>query len=85
MPPSDMPNEDSRPAIFCCSLGHEDIPATAVGVYDDGDHTVVNVPYCESCARQMSESGEWSVTRLVGQPITSAPCPMCAGSGYVVT
>ena len=39
--------EDLQDAeLFCTSVGHERLPAAAVGVFDDGDEAYPDVPYC---------------------------------------
>ena len=49
-------------SLFCCSLGHENIPADYVGVYDDGDHAEADVLYCDPCARTMRDAGAYTIT-----------------------
>ena len=63
------PGTDST---MCVSLGHEDVPATVIGVWDDGEgHRQVGVTYCDECAGQDVFT---TTERLVApSPVTPEP------------
>lgn len=44
----------------CVTLGHEGVPATAVGTYDDGLNTHPGTAYCASCAEVMTKAGDFT-------------------------
>lgn len=52
--------------LMCASMGHEDVPAYYVGVYED-DREYPNTPYCRACANSMIRTGEYRVTRTIGK------------------
>lgn len=69
---------------FCTSVGHERLPAAAVGVFDDGDEAYPSVSYCASCAHALIECGEFTVTRVLNPlALGSISCPECGGTGRV--
>lgn len=75
----DSPQE-LRP--FCTSVGHERLPAAAVGVFDDGDEAYPDVPYCANCAHALIDGGEFTVTRVLNAlALGSVACPECGGTG----
>ena len=45
---------------FCVTLGHETVPAAAVGTYDDGNVVFPGTAYCASCAELMTRAGDWT-------------------------
>jgi len=67
---------------FCTSVGHERLPAAAVGVFDDGDEAYPGVPYCARCAQALIECGEFTVTRVLNASAFGfVACPGCGGTG----
>ena len=67
---------------FCTSVGHERLPAAAVGAFDDGDEAYPDVPYCASCAHALIECGEFTVTRVLNASAFGlVACPECGGTG----
>ena len=70
--------------LFCCTLGHESLPAVSIGVFDDGEDADPDVPYCGDCARALISAGEYRVTRVLDAlAFGTATCPTCVGTGRV--
>lgn len=68
--------------LFCTSVGHERLPAAAVGLFDDGEEAYPDVPYCASCAHALIECGEYTVTRVLNPlALGTMTCPECGGTG----
>ena len=56
--------------VMCCTLGHENVPAVALGTYDDGDAVATNVAYCDPCA--LAVAGSYRVTQMLdARPLVS--------------
>lgn len=67
---------------FCFSLGHEELPAACLGVFDEGDQADDLVPYCGDCAQALIRTGEYRVTVVLdADRLGTMICPNCAGTG----
>lgn len=69
----------------CSSLGHELLPAAALGVFEDDEGIAwPDVPYCSACARALQKRGEYRVTTVL-DPLAwgTAPCESCGGTGRI--
>lgn len=79
-------NPTSTDQLWCCSLGHEAMPAAALGVYDDGVDATPQTPYCADCAQTLIRAREYTVTRVLNPlALGTSPCPSCGGSGRLAT
>jgi hypothetical protein len=68
----------------CCSSGHRQLPAAALGIFDDGEEAEPDVPYCAECARALIGTGEYTVTRVLdADALGSVVCPRCSGAGRI--
>lgn len=79
----DTPGSPAVPR--CSSLGHELLPAAALGVFEDDEGTAwPDVPYCPTCARALQKRGEYRVTTVL-DPLAwgTAPCDSCGGTGRI--
>ena len=77
----------ARPAQprFCVTIGHETVPATTVGTYDDGDMVYPDTAYCAKCAEVMSASGDWTAgSELSTHPpdASAVACEWCGRAIY---
>lgn len=73
---------EPRGPWFCCSLGHEQLPAACLGVFDEGDQADDQVPYCGDCAQALISTGEYRVTHVLDADwLGTMICPSCAGTG----
>ncbi|GAA1243326.1 hypothetical protein [Oryzihumus leptocrescens] len=65
-------------------MGHEDLPAAALGVFDDGEHAAADVPYCADCAAVLIAAGEYRITAVLDPvALAAGACPVCGGTGQV--
>jgi hypothetical protein len=69
---------------FCCSLGHEEIPAAVLGRYDNSAEVAVDIPFCGPCARPLIEARVYTPSQVLDPDALGArPCPRCAGTGWL--
>ena len=67
---------------FCCTPGHEELPAACLGIFDDGEEAYDQIPYCGDCAQALIGSGEYRVTDVLdADRLGTRICPTCAGTG----
>ena len=65
-------------------MGHTLLPAVALGIFDDGVEAEPDVPYCAQCARALTASGEYTITRVLdADALGLMICPRCSGTGRV--
>ena len=73
---------DRQALARCASMGHEQFPAAAVGIYDDGEQASADVPYCAECARILIAAGEFRITEVLDRDaLGTTVCPQCGGAG----
>ena len=66
----------------CASVGHEQLPAAAVGIYDDGEQATADVPYCAECARILIAAKEFRITEVLDRDaLGTTVCAQCGGAG----
>ena len=78
--------DDARPGDIrvprCATVGHEQLPAAALGVFDDGDQATPEVPYCADCAQLLAAAAEYTITEALDpDALGSTVCPQCHGAG----
>lgn len=75
-------NDKTASPPHCISLGHEALPAAALGIFDDGAEVSADVPFCAECAHTLIRAGEYRVTTVLDSiAFGSLPCPVCGGTG----
>jgi hypothetical protein len=82
--PSMIPVKEGAPrrARFCCSPGHEEIPAVVLGRYDNGAEVAVDIPFCGPCAWPLIEARVYTPSQVLDPDALGVqPCPRCAGTG----
>lgn len=55
----------------CVTMGHENVSATVLGFYDDGNEQIADVAYCAECSATMVKGGEYTVTSVLAPSATS--------------
>lgn len=63
-------SDSGEATIFCCTIGHEDILAASVGIFDDGYEQQSGVAYCAECTVTAKRDGEYVVVRELSATVT---------------